>query len=152
VPALPAESALSGSKDVKSQLLCLCALFAALTLYASAQTQALRWERVAPGVWRAQVGRPEGLTLLGAAGARPALEALGRLPDAPFPLDRREIEARRWGWKTAVRLPLALDEEVYGLGVDFKAMRRTGSTFRLHVDLWGGVPGRTHAPVPQWST
>ena len=27
-------------------------------------------------------------------------------------------------------------------------MRRTGSTFQLHVDHWGGQPGRTHAPVP----
>lgn len=126
----------------------ICALFAALTLNASAQERALRWERVAPGVWRAQAGRPEGLTLLGAAGAKPASEALGKLPDAPFPLDRMGIEARRWGWKTAVRLPLALDEEVYGLGVDFKTMRRTGSTFQLHVDHWGGVTGRTHAPVP----
>jgi alpha-glucosidase (family GH31 glycosyl hydrolase) len=133
---------------LKSQILRLCALFAALTLSASAQTSALRWERVAPGVWRAQVGRPESLTLLGAAGAKPALEALGKLPDAPFPLERGEIEGRRWGWKTAVRLPLALDEEVYGLGVDFKTMRRTGSTFQLHVDHWGGVTGRTHAPVP----
>jgi alpha-glucosidase (family GH31 glycosyl hydrolase) len=129
-------------------IVCLCALIGALSVNADAQERALRWERVAPGVWRAQAGRPEGLTLLGAAGARPALGALGKMPDAPFPLDRREIEARRWGWKTAVRFPLALDEEVYGLGVDFKTMRRTGSTFRLHVDHWGGVTGRTHAPVP----
>lgn len=128
---------------------CLCALFAALTLNASAQERrSLRWEPVAPGVWRAQAGRPESLTLLSAAGARPALEALGKLPDAPFPFAGRQIETRRWGWKTAVRLPLALDEEVYGLGVDFKTMRRTGSTFQLHVDHWGGVTGRTHAPVP----
>ncbi len=27
-------------------------------------------------------------------------------------------------------------------------MRRTGSTFQLHVDHWGGRTGRTHAPVP----
>jgi alpha-glucosidase (family GH31 glycosyl hydrolase) len=126
----------------------VCALLTALAFNASAQTRPLRWERVAPGVWRAQVGRPEALTLLGAAGARPALDALRRMPDAPFPLDRRQIEFHQWGWKTAVRLPLALDEDVYGLGVDFKSVRRTGSTFQLHVDHWGGVTGRTHAPVP----
>src|SRR3954465_1174207 len=123
--------------NLKFQLLLFCALFAACALNASAQERVLRWERVAPGVWRAQVGRPEVLTLLGAAGAQPALEALGKMPDAPFPLDRKEIEGRRWGWKTAVRLPLALGEEVYGLGVDFKTMRRTGTTFQLHVDHWG---------------
>ena len=136
------------SSKLKSRLLCLCALVAVLSATVSAQTLAPRWERVAPGVWRAQVGRPESLTLLGAAGARPSVEGLRKLPDAPFPLDRGEIEARRWGWKTAVRLPLALGEEVYGLGVDFRTMRRTGSIFQLHVDHWGGVTGRTHAPVP----
>ncbi len=96
---------------------------------------------MAPGVWRAQVGRPESLTLLGAAGAKPSVEALRRMPDAAFPLDRGEIEARQWDWKTALRFPLALDEEVYGLGVDFRTMRRTGSVFLLHVDHWGGVDG-----------
>jgi alpha-glucosidase (family GH31 glycosyl hydrolase) len=108
----------------------------------------LTWERVAPGVWRAQAGKAESLTLLGAAGSKPAIEALGNLPEAPFPLDRKEIEARQWGWKTALRFPLALNEDVYGLGVDFKTMRRTGSVFLLHVDHWGGQTGRTHAPVP----
>ncbi|PYS81603.1 MAG: ABC transporter substrate-binding protein [Acidobacteria bacterium] len=127
---------------------CLCALFASLPPTASGQARAPTWARVAPGVWRTQIGKPEGLTLLGAAGARPAVEALRKLPDLPFPLDPKGIEARQWGWKTAVRFPLALDEDVYGLGVDFKTVRRTGSVFQLHVDHWGGVTGRTHAPVP----
>ena len=38
----------------------ICALVAALTLSVSAQERVLRWERVAPGVWRAQVGRRDG--------------------------------------------------------------------------------------------
>ena len=58
--------------NINFQLLCLCAMFAALNLNVSAQERAPRWERVAPGVWRAQAGRPGGLTLLGAAGAKPA--------------------------------------------------------------------------------
>src|SRR5215207_2837593 len=126
----------------------VCALFTTPDAFASEKAVALRWVRVAPGVWRALVGRPESLTLLGAAGAKPSVEALRRMPDAAFPLDRGEIEARQWDWKTALRFPLALDEEVYGLGVDFRTMRRTGSVFLLHVDHWGGVTGRTHAPVP----
>jgi alpha-glucosidase (family GH31 glycosyl hydrolase) len=70
------------------------------------------------------------------------------MPAAPFPLDPKQIEARQWGWKTAWRIPLALGEDVYGLGVDFSNVRRTGATFLLHVDHWGKVTGRTHAPVP----
>jgi alpha-glucosidase (family GH31 glycosyl hydrolase) len=128
---------------------CLCcALLATQTVFAVEKTGALRWEQVAPGVWRAQIGKPESLTLLSAAGVTPAAEALERMPRAAFPVDEREIQARQWDWKTAIRFPLALDEDVYGLGVDFKTMRRTGSVFQLHVDHWGGITGRTHAPVP----
>ncbi len=107
------------------------------------------WTEVAPGVWKTTVGSPESFTLLSAAGApAPAVQSLAALPKAAFPLDPKEIEARRWDWKTALRFPLALDEEIYGLGVDFKSMRRTGAIYQLHVDHWSGTPGRTHAPVP----
>ena len=126
----------------------LCALLAIQAAIAAGKPIKIAWEQVAPGVWKAQIGKPESLTLLGAAGFGPSAEAFRRLPAATFPLDPREIEARQWDWKTALRFPLALDEEVYGLGVDFKTMRRTGSVFQLHVDHWGGVTGRTHAPVP----
>ena len=126
----------------------LCALFATHSTFAAEKTILLKWQQVAPGVWKAQVGKPESLTLLGAAGIKPAVEALSGLPDVGFPINQKEIEARQWDWKTALRFPLGLDEEVYGLGVDFKTMRRTGSVFLLHVDHWGGVTGRTHAPVP----
>ncbi|HEY0944776.1 MAG TPA: TIM-barrel domain-containing protein [Opitutaceae bacterium] len=106
------------------------------------------WQEVASGVWRASIGRPEDLTLLSAAGVQPSRSAIAALPAAEFPFERSGIETRQWSGKTALRLPLGLDEEIYGLGVDFKVMRRTGSVFRLHVDHWGGHTGRTHAPVP----
>lgn len=108
----------------------------------------LQFASVAPGVWKATVGTPEGLTLLKAAGVSPKADALRAMPEAPFPLVPREIEGRISKGKVALRFPLALDEEIYGLGVDFKSMRRTGSAFQLHVDHWNGRTGRTHAPVP----
>jgi alpha-glucosidase (family GH31 glycosyl hydrolase) len=106
------------------------------------------WTLVAPGVLKTTIGKAEDFTLLSAAGIQPQTTALAALPEAGFPLNAKEIAASQWDWKTAVRLPLALDEDIYGLGVDFKSIRRTGTTFQLHVDHWGGVTGRTHAPVP----
>ena len=106
------------------------------------------WETVAPGVWKAAVGAPEPFSLRSVASGRPKAEALAALGAVEFPLAAAEVEGRVAGGRTALRFPLGLDEEVYGLGVDFKAMRRTGSALRLHVDHWGGRPGRTHAPVP----
>jgi alpha-glucosidase (family GH31 glycosyl hydrolase) len=108
----------------------------------------LRFVEVAPGVWKATVGTPERLTLLTAAGAAPKIDALRSMPSPPSPVARGEIQGRVANGKVALRFPLALDEEVYGLGVDFRTMRRTGATFQLHVDHWGGRTGRTHAPVP----
>jgi alpha-glucosidase (family GH31 glycosyl hydrolase) len=108
----------------------------------------LRFQLVAPGVWKATVGKPERLTLLVAAGAQPKLDALREMPSAAFPVAQDEIHGRLSNGKVALRFPLGLDEEVYGLGVDFRSMVRTGSAFQLHVDHWGGRPGRTHAPVP----
>jgi len=107
-----------------------------------------KWEPVGPGVWKATIGSPEDFTLLGAAGQAPLLEALGGMPAEEFPLVASEIEARVQARRTALRFPLGLDEDIYGLGVDFKSLRRTGSVFQLHVDHWSGRTGRTHAPVP----
>jgi len=109
---------------------------------------ALRFQQVAPGIWKATVGTPESLTLLKAAGALPNTGALRAMPAAAFPLAEDAISGRISNGKVALRFPLALEEDVYGLGVDFRSMRRTGSVFQLHVDHWGGRPGRTHAPVP----
>ena len=107
-----------------------------------------RWRELATGVWETTVGVPEGLTLLGAAAQTPKSDALRSLPASAFPFAADAAVARVAGGKVALRFPLAGDEEIYGLGVDFKSLRRTGAAIRLHVDHWGGVPGRTHAPVP----
>jgi alpha-glucosidase (family GH31 glycosyl hydrolase) len=108
----------------------------------------LQWTERAPGVWEATVGEPERLTLLSAAAQAPKLEALRAMPAARLPFEPGEAAARLGARQIGLRFPLALDEEIYGLGVDFKSMRRVGSVLRLHVDHWGGIPGRTHAPVP----
>jgi alpha-glucosidase (family GH31 glycosyl hydrolase) len=109
------------------------------------------WTEVAPGVWKTTVGQADSLTLLSAAGGSPSRAALAKLPKAPFPIDPAEIEGRNFNAKTTVRFPLAGNEDIYGLGVDFSSMRRNGAVFELHVDHWDSkkaITGRTHAPVP----
>lgn len=127
---------------------CLGILLTASSLQAGTTGVTPKWELVAPGVWKTVVGSPEDLTLLGAAGQTPNKEALAGLPAVPFALDPVEIEAQLTARRVMLRFPLALDEDIYGLGVDFKTLRRTGTVFQLHVDHWSGQTGRTHAPVP----
>ena len=80
-----------------------------------------------PGVWETTVGVPERLTLLGAAAQPPKSDALRSMPAAPLPFEADAGGARSADGKVALRFPLAGDEEIYGLGVDFKSLRRTGS-------------------------
>lgn len=127
-----------------------CGATLLLAASVAAQPDAIRprFTEIGPGVWEATLGEPESLTLTSAAAVPPKTEALRSMPAVGFPFEPDDAVARLAGGKVALRFPLAGDEEVYGLGVDFKSLRRTGSALRLHVDHWGGVPGRTHAPVP----
>ena len=56
------------------------ALGLALNATAPPPAAPLDFTQVEPGVWKATVGTPEDLTLLGAAGVQPAREALASAP------------------------------------------------------------------------
>src|SRR5438552_1169419 len=103
----------------------------------------------APGVWKATVGTPDSLSLLGAAGGAPRRDALARMRAVEFPLPHQEIRAFRRDGKLSLRFPLDAAEQLYGLGLNFKTVQQRGTVKQLHVDHYGGSDnGRTHAPVP----
>ncbi len=106
------------------------------------------WTQSLPGVWRAIVGDAEPFTLLGASGSTPNTDAIANLPQAAFPLDVADISAVRRQGKTYLRFPLAENESIYGLGLDFKGLHRNQTVQHLHIDAWEGETGRNHAPVP----
>ncbi len=137
------------SRLIALHLVCLCLPWTkAAALPAASESVPLQWTEVAAGVWKATAGSEESLTLLGAAGQPPKLSALAAMSAAPFPFAGKGVVAQRVGSRMVLRFPLGREESVYGLGVDFKGLRRNGTTFQLHVDHWGGRAGRTHAPVP----
>ncbi len=107
------------------------------------------WTEVAAGVWRATIGTPEKVTLLGVAGGTPSRPALSKMPATTFPLARGEIHAELHSGRTSIRLPLQASEQLYGLGLNFKNVQQRGAVKELHVDHFGVADnGRTHAPVP----
>lgn len=111
--------------------------------------QDLTWMEVAPGIWKAEAGKPEAYDLLKAAGATPNQEALGRITKAGFPLPKEEISAEIRDGKTYLRFPLERGEQIYGFGLNFQTVHQRGKILQLHVDHYGGKDnGRTHAPVP----
>jgi alpha-glucosidase (family GH31 glycosyl hydrolase) len=114
-----------------------------------AQPVDFRWQLVAPGVWKTVVGQAENLTLLSAAGIQPNREALQKLGTLPFPEGLKASKNERTDGKVYLRFPLVRDEQLFGLGLNFKTVQQRGTIKTLHVDHYGGQDnGRTHAPVP----
>jgi alpha-glucosidase (family GH31 glycosyl hydrolase) len=114
-----------------------------------AQPVAMEWKQVAAGVWRSAIGAPQSFDLLRSAGGSPMLEALQTLGERPFPLPQELCYAEKQNGKLYLRLPLQKEEELYGLGLNFKTVRQRGRVLTLHSDHYGGVDnGRTHAPTP----
>ncbi|HEX9652435.1 MAG TPA: TIM-barrel domain-containing protein, partial [bacterium] len=109
----------------------------------------LHWTEKANGVWSCTVGKKDNIDLLHAAGAQPKMEALNQKPTVAFPLDKSLIKATQLHGKLYLRFPLADDEQIYGLGLQFKEVNRRQKVYRLQVDHYGSKDnGRTHAPVP----
>jgi alpha-D-xyloside xylohydrolase len=113
-----------------------------------ADMAALEWGEVAPGVWSARIGGTDGMTFTDLAGGAPQTDALGALGAAPFPFAERQARAGVRNGRSSVRLPLEPDEQIYGLGLQFRNINRRGEVYHLRMDHYGGVLGRTHAPVP----
>ena len=107
------------------------------------------WENEYPGVWKSVIGKPGKVNLLNVAGNQPKVKALEKLGAVDFPIDQMDIKAEVSGGKTYLQFPLDREEQIYGLGLNFKNVHQRGKIYRLHVDHYGGQDdGRTHAPVP----
>lgn len=114
-----------------------------------AQPPQLHWTGIAPGVWRAVVGRQEKLDLLSAAGARPALQGLNELPAvAAPPIDTELAGGELVSGHVVVRMPLQPDEKLYGLGLQMHGSNRRGQIYHLRVDHYASGRDRLHAPTP----
>ncbi|MEZ4993913.1 MAG: glycoside hydrolase family 31 protein [Saprospiraceae bacterium] len=130
---------------MKSKHILLLISYCWFTVTSPAQS----WETIAPGIWKTSVGEAQPITLVSTAGASPDLEALQKLSPADFPLDQKLIKAEVINGKVHLRFPLQRNEELFGLGLQFKTHNQRGRIMTLHVDHYGGQDnGRTHAPVP----
>jgi alpha-glucosidase (family GH31 glycosyl hydrolase) len=120
-----------------------------LLLTTGLSAQDIKWEVVAPGIWKGSVGKPEAYNLLTASGATPSIGGLQHMGDAPFPFEKSEITGKLSDGKTYLRFPLDKKEQLYGFGLNFQTVHQRGKIFELHVDHYGGKDnGRTHAPTP----
>lgn len=125
--------------------ICLVLLFA----FGQLNAQDIKWEIIAPGIWKGSIGKPESYNLLTASGAKPAMDRLKGMKETSFPLVQQEITAKLNDGKTYLRFPLDRKEQIYGFGLNFQTVHQRGKILKLHVDHFGGKDnGRTHAPTP----
>lgn len=118
-------------------------------LSSAVQAQSPSWTQVAPGIWKATLGKPEVYNLLNAAGAQPNATALSRMNITNFPLPKDDIDVQFVDGKTYLRFPLKQQEQIFGFGLQFQTVHQQGKVLQLHVDHYGNEDnGRTHAPVP----
>jgi alpha-D-xyloside xylohydrolase len=113
------------------------------------KTENTSWQQMANGVWKYSIGNNDNINLLNAAKAIPNFDKLNNSTPTKFPLDKELIHITRANHKIYLRFPLSKEEQIYGLGLNFKSINRRGKIYNLHVDHYGGRDnGRTHAPVP----
>lgn len=137
---------------IKSNLLlysCLSVFLQLSLIAANSQTPILRWEKMANGVWKAKVGKPETNNLLSISESKPKTSAINEMSAVAFPLSSNEIKFEIFDGKTYLRFPLEKAEKIFGLGLNFKTVEQRGRILRLHEDHYDGVDnGRSHAPIP----
>ncbi|MHC4517972.1 MAG: TIM-barrel domain-containing protein, partial [Planctomycetota bacterium] len=108
------------------------------------------WQEKAAGVWQASIGdMDKEIRYTDLAAQPPRKEALAALRRATFPFaagDIRVLHTDRQ--EIMVRIPTGPDEKLYGFGLQFDGLRKSGKVLNLNVDHWAKGGGRTHAPVP----
>ncbi|QMU28241.1 TIM-barrel domain-containing protein [Adhaeribacter radiodurans] len=129
------------------KLVFLLVVFFNTTVYA--QKQEINWQEITPGIWEAVIGNPEEIDLLRIAEIQPRTDALQKLGKLPFPDFLKTSSADINDNKTYLRFPLQKEEQLFGLGLNFKTVQQRGTIKNLHVDHYNGQDdGRTHAPIP----
>ncbi len=108
------------------------------------------WNSVANGVWSATVGNSDGiLRYTDLAGNSPRLARLNALSDLPLPKNTGDVRFRiAPDHKVVVRIPTSKGEKIYGYGLQFDGIEKTGRILNLKVDHFNKGGGATHAPVP----
>jgi alpha-D-xyloside xylohydrolase len=107
-----------------------------------------------PGVWRLRSGEPEAVTPVGLFEHTPAAGGLGDLPRVKeCPVRPKDVTGGRTARGYLVRMPLARDEQVYGLGLQLQSFNQRGKkkTLRVNSDPLADT-GDSHAPVPFFVT
>jgi len=106
-------------------------------------------EPVAAGVWRIRLGIPEAAVPTAFRRQPIQTEALGQLPGTALPATGCSVTFKLSQRGVLVRLPMAPDEHLFGMGLQLKSVDQTGKKRQLRVNSDPVADtGDSHAPVP----
>lgn len=124
-------------------------LITLVLLAAIVHAKKTKTEQIQNGVWKVSYGTPEKFNLLKASNPTAKKDALDKLSKTDLPIAISDVKAQIRDGKTYLRFPLERDEQIYGLGLNFKKVNQRGTIRRLQMDIYHGRDdGRTHAPIP----
>ncbi|MGH7973258.1 MAG: TIM-barrel domain-containing protein, partial [Limisphaerales bacterium] len=126
-------------------------MLAAILALAPAAARAANPQQVVPGVWRFSFGTPEKITPVKTRHYQIATDGLEGLPKvSACPV---EVSATISERGVLLRVPLASDEKIYGLGLQLQSFQQRGLKKRLRVNADPARDtGDSHAPVPFYVT
>lgn len=106
-------------------------------------------QKIASGIFKLTFGTPEEFTPVSVLKPVTCLEALNALEDHPLPFLREDIQFQPRQGSVLLEIPLEPEEEVYGLGLQLKSFRQSGSKKKLRTNSDPSADlGDSHAPVP----
>lgn len=106
-----------------------------------------KFQEILPGVWRIRFGARERLTPFSYRSAPASKDALSALPKEGQPI--KDISFRRTARGIAIELPLAEDEQLYGLGLNTRSFSLNGRrSWVIPSDNPEAETNESHAPEP----
>ncbi len=107
------------------------------------------WQDLGFGVWKMTIGTPTGLSPMKIASLPPLTSGLKKLPEVNLPLSETDLKAEWINSKLHLRLPVAEEDVIHGLGLNFRSLNQQQMTKHLKADHYTGKDnGHTHAPLP----
>lgn len=125
-------------------------LFGVVGAVSAVFAEAPAMQSVAPGVWKMTFGTPEPFTPVTFQTDPPAKEALGQLtPAVEPPFQAGGVRFRTDARGCVLELPMAGDEQIFGLGARQPVFNVTGKRMNIVVTDDPDLPdGSGHAPAP----
>ena len=103
---------------------------------------------ICSGVYAIKLKEGEVDGLLQSVNTQPKFEAIEAMNEGVYPF-REDIIIDSIKDYTVVKLPLKVDEKIYGLGLQFKNINQRNKVLHLRMDHYSDVDnGRTHVPSP----